>query len=297
MGKHAYLIMAHNDFETLKYLLSALDDDRNDIYLHVDKKTENVDFEQISSWVKKAGLYIAPRHKIFWGHISIVKCELLLLKMATAKEHYDYYHLLSGADFPLKSQDFIHEFFKDKCLQYVTYYHDGDDGREFLSKIKYYYPFMRWLGNKDLNGPGLEYKILRNLNYRFHIFLDYQKAKGFDRTRKHSDVVFVKGDQWFSITDDFARYILANKKKIINTYRFTDGPDEFFVPTLAYNSEYKSQIADEVIRKIDWNRGRPYEFVKDDLEELKEAQEFFARKISYAHQPELVKSLYEYINN
>ena len=86
VGKHAYLIMAHNDFETLKYLLSALDDDRNDIYLHVDKKTDNVDFEQISSRVKKAGLYIAPRHKIFWGHISIVRCELSLLQMAFSIE-------------------------------------------------------------------------------------------------------------------------------------------------------------------------------------------------------------------
>ena len=38
MKKHAYLIIAHNNFEQLKNLIHALDDTRNDIYVHIDKK-------------------------------------------------------------------------------------------------------------------------------------------------------------------------------------------------------------------------------------------------------------------
>lgn len=34
--KHAYLIIAHNEPDVLKTLLFMLDDERNDIYLHVD---------------------------------------------------------------------------------------------------------------------------------------------------------------------------------------------------------------------------------------------------------------------
>ncbi len=37
-NKHAYLIMAHDNFEQLKILLDLIDDYRNDIYLHIDKK-------------------------------------------------------------------------------------------------------------------------------------------------------------------------------------------------------------------------------------------------------------------
>ena len=37
-NRHAYLIMAHNQWELLAQLLATLDDERNDIYLHVDKK-------------------------------------------------------------------------------------------------------------------------------------------------------------------------------------------------------------------------------------------------------------------
>lgn len=36
MKKHAYLIIAHNDFEILENLIILLDDMRNDIYIHID---------------------------------------------------------------------------------------------------------------------------------------------------------------------------------------------------------------------------------------------------------------------
>ena len=37
--KHAFLIIAHNEYPVLEVLLSMLDDERNDIYLHIDKRT------------------------------------------------------------------------------------------------------------------------------------------------------------------------------------------------------------------------------------------------------------------
>lgn len=38
LGKHAYCIMAHGNWEQLQMLITALDDERNDIFLHIDKK-------------------------------------------------------------------------------------------------------------------------------------------------------------------------------------------------------------------------------------------------------------------
>lgn len=40
MDKHAYCIMAHGNWQQLQLLVNALDDVRNDIYLHVDRKAE-----------------------------------------------------------------------------------------------------------------------------------------------------------------------------------------------------------------------------------------------------------------
>ena len=109
MKKHAYLIMAHNEFDMLRRLLKELDDPRNDIYLHIDKKAKGFDFNILRNSVKHSQLILIPGMNIYWGTISQVKCELRLMQ-AAAKGQYHYYHLLSGSDFPLKSQDYIHEY-------------------------------------------------------------------------------------------------------------------------------------------------------------------------------------------
>ena len=41
-NRHAYLIMAHNEWELLNTLLSLIDDTRNDIFLHIDKKVKKM---------------------------------------------------------------------------------------------------------------------------------------------------------------------------------------------------------------------------------------------------------------
>ena len=49
------------------------------------------------------------RVPVNWGG-SQIRAELSLLKCAVKKK-YDYYHLVSGADLPIKTQDEIHQFF------------------------------------------------------------------------------------------------------------------------------------------------------------------------------------------
>lgn len=44
--KYAYLIMAHNEFYVLEKLIKLLDDNDSDIYIHIDKKVKNFDFEK-----------------------------------------------------------------------------------------------------------------------------------------------------------------------------------------------------------------------------------------------------------
>lgn len=67
-GRHAYLIIAHNQFSLLKKLLVALDDPRNDIFLHIDKKAK-YDKRQLVETVKKAHLYFTKSIKVTWGGV------------------------------------------------------------------------------------------------------------------------------------------------------------------------------------------------------------------------------------
>ena len=41
--KHAYLIIAHTNFDQLQKLVKMLDNDKNDIFIHVDKKAKTFD--------------------------------------------------------------------------------------------------------------------------------------------------------------------------------------------------------------------------------------------------------------
>ena len=124
MKRHAYLILAHTNFGQLRKLLELLDDPRNDIFVDVDAKAD-FNPESFDGACKASGLtFLDHRIKVSWGGVSIMRAELRLLKKATATAKYDYYHLISGMDLPIKSQDTIHDFF------------DAHSGREFLSLWK-----------------------------------------------------------------------------------------------------------------------------------------------------------------
>ena len=47
MGKHAYLVLAHNQKQLLFELLQEIDYLENDIFLHIDKKF-NIDLDDIN---------------------------------------------------------------------------------------------------------------------------------------------------------------------------------------------------------------------------------------------------------
>lgn len=58
--KHAYLVMAHKDDETLRTLLRTLDDPRNDIFIHMDAKNTGWDENRALASIDKAGSFSFP---------------------------------------------------------------------------------------------------------------------------------------------------------------------------------------------------------------------------------------------
>ena len=129
---HAYLIVAHSEFTILQRLVNSLDDERNDIYIHYDKKVKNVPV--IST--KKSKLFMCShRVDVRWGHVSMIKAEYVLLEEAYKKGVYLYYHIISGVHFPLKSQNFLHCFF-DSIYDNSVLMEMETTEEEYDSKIK-----------------------------------------------------------------------------------------------------------------------------------------------------------------
>ena len=66
MKKQAILIMYHNDYYILEKLLQQIDNEKFDIFLHVDKKTKNFNFEYVESWGKNIKTW-ANKDNMFYG--------------------------------------------------------------------------------------------------------------------------------------------------------------------------------------------------------------------------------------
>lgn len=141
MNKQAFLIMYHNDYYILERLLKQIDSKNFDIYLHVDKKVKNFDFEYTKKILKKSKIYFVKRINVKWSAYSQIKCELILLNEAT-KKHYSYYHLISGVDLLLKNSDDIYQFFKkNKGKEFVAYQNIDNVTEDQKDRIKYYHIF------------------------------------------------------------------------------------------------------------------------------------------------------------
>ncbi len=290
MNKHAYLIMAHNEFGLLKKLLHVLDDERNDIYLHIDAKVKEVPWKEFKDMVCRGNLFFVPRMNVHWGHLNFVKCELNLLKHAIKRE-YSYFHLISGVDFPLKTQDEIHDFLEQNEKDYIAYHTEMTYGDNFLYKVKYYFPLIYWVG-KGCDAPKTyKDKIIRKLGEWQYRLLQWQEKKGIDRTKKYKDMIFYKGCNWFTLTQETVKFLIKSEKRIYRMFSMTNAPDEIFLPTLIVNSPYAKNVVNSSFRHIDWVRGGPYEFQETDKDELEETKDFFVRKVSYERHPELVNWL------
>lgn len=285
--RHAYMIIAHDNYQQLRVLLQQLDDERNDIFLHIDKKSTTLSKEMFSGVVNKSSLYIIECPiSVFWGDYSIVQCELLMLETATAKGNYSYYHLLSGICMAIKSQDYIHDFFqKNAGKEFVSLYNEQLANRVRF-RYKYYFPYMRLLKNPKA-------KWTRALMAASSIT---QKVVGINRTRKNKTVVFGFGAQWFSITDRFARYVIGRKVWIETTFKHTFCADEVFLQTILLNSEFAENVytnssGDNSMRLIDWGRGRPYVFRENDISEIMSSPMLFARKLDLRVDPKIVEAI------
>lgn len=268
--RHAYLIMCHNNFMHLARLLQALDNEKNDIYVHVDKKAGDCPFEMLEKSVRKANLFWVKRRSVNWGGVSQIRTELFLLKQA-AETYHSYYHLLSGMDFPLKSQRYIHEFFSDhQGSEFINFDKKAIEEAEFIDRVRYYYFFQDMVGRNKGKIPALCYHMQK-------ILLSFQKNRNVDRTKKYSFALY-KGTNWFSITHELVIYLLQNRKIIKRLCRRSLCADEIFLQTLVMVSPYRNNIVNDSLRYIDWKRGNPYIFTEMDYEELRKTDKLFARK-------------------
>lgn len=290
---HAYLIIAHTDLYCLERLIKMLDDERNDIFLLIDKRSKI----KINFTTQKSRLYEVPRINIYWGDVSQVKAELHLMEFASKKGNYEYYHLLSGQDLPIKTQNYIHSFFDSlpKGANLVDFTKEKNREENIRNRTQYYTFFT---------------KKCRVKNIRIRKFYDMMRGYGWaiqrriNRHRKFPYSKMEKGANWFSLTEECVTFLLSRKKIILKYFSFMKCSDEVFIQTELYNNNYfRNTLINQnkefwgCFREIDWERGGPYIWRMNDFNQLMASKNLFARKFSSVKDKEIIDLIYSTVTN
>lgn len=292
--KHAYLIMAHNEPEILQRLILILDHPENDIYVHIDKKSDLKSFKLSPNLCVHSHLFIL-RHRIDvrWSGYSQIACEMKLLETAYNHGGYDYYHIMSGTTLPIKSMQFINTFFEQHKGTIFLGIDVGDIEQTIEERIKYRYFFI---DNKICSFNEMLKLHLNGLSIRLQKF--------FHITRTSSLPLKI-GANWCSITQECVYELLINKRWVDKTFRYGYCVDELYKQTVIWNSPLRENLysvgnsLEGCMYEIDWNRGNgcsPYTYsTESDIELLIKSDKLFARKFSSQHM-NVVKRLIESIH-
>lgn len=292
--KHAYGIVAFNNWPLLEKLITLLDDNRNDIYIHIDKNVNIDSIEHFQTFAKHSNVFFLERLDGSWGTPGLSDIQLEFYKAATKKETYQYYHLLSGVCLPLKTQNEIHEFF------------ETNSGKEFVQFVS--------------EPPVADYIYKRYSLY--HFFLRYVRVDGFFRKAflgvigekvstllqtilhvdRQSDIkdTLSYGSNWSSVTHELAIYAVAHMEEIKKRTRCTFAPDECVMQTLVYGSDFRHRLYSTEYndnyaanqRYIDWERGNPYIWRLKNYDELMNSGYLFARKFDIATDSDIINRIY-----
>lgn len=269
--KIAYCVLCHKHSLILEELVNQLSE--NDIYIHVDKKSNIDDFKGL----EEKATFIKERVNVRWGHYSTIEAIINLMK-ATMKQKYDYIFLLSGDCLPIKTSQEINEFLSE---------HNGNEfvgvmeqNKEDSKRIKYVYNDYSFKKDKSFS-EKIKFKIQNNLGL-------YKENNLYSKLPP-----LYKGCLWFTITQEFCKYVLEYVKEnpwYLEAFKNSYCADELFIQTIICNSPFKDNIyhlseGDNdnfmSLRYIDWSGPElPKILSVEDLKKIKRTDLLFARKFN-----------------
>jgi hypothetical protein len=298
--KKCYLITAYDQPAQLARLVTALQADQICFFIHIDKKFDIVPFRAALTGQKN--VKFIEQMKVNWMGYTQVASTLALMREA-AKERCDYYTILSHSDYPIKSNQYILDFFSRANTEFISFWKLADHP-VWLYKVRYYYAI----------------DIVPLMNYRQAFFprlywSTFYKLMRFMRFRRFpAGLEPYGGCGWWSLSHGCLSYVLDFVEKnpaFVRFYQYTHSPTEMFFQTIILNSEWAPRVQNYAayqewsrttsfadkdgggcmlsedsfnFRHIDWSPsrcddpGRPATLDDRDFEALRDSPNLFARK-------------------
>jgi hypothetical protein len=257
MVRIAYLVFAYKNPQVLRRAIGTLSSEDSAFFIHIDLKRSIDEF----SCIRGENVFFSQKRvPVYWGEFSGIDAILLLIRQALQRaEHYDYFVLLSGSEYPLRSSEYIRTFLAE------------NSGLEFMSLVKMPAPgkpisrinTLRFPSDKPLRRFAVRALAKLGLAQR-----DYRKYLGALEP--------YAGDTWWALSREACEYILRfmeSNRHVEKYFRNTFAPEESFLHTVMGNSPLRRRIRRNMVYE-DWSaRGAHPGMITEAQIRLFEAQE------------------------
>lgn len=281
------IITAYHKFDQLNSLIHILSS-KFEVYVHIDRKAD-------ASWkqVLKADehVHVYSKFSINWGGSTHLKAIVWLMKEALSNENIDYFHIISGDDWPVRSLEEIYNHFEKngEIALLTTKMSDmTDEWYKMSAKWQKYYSFL------DI----FDYKELKQKIF-IKAFVKFQQLVGVDRFKK-LDIELAQGLVWGGIPRDAFEYCMTyihDNPEFWEFMTYGHASEEFFFQTIFANSDiYKKRISNQNYRYMNWNRKNgSYPGILDvnDYDAIINGEYFFARKVDLNISKKLLSKITE----
>ncbi len=263
----AYLILAHKNPGQLRRLVKAIMDTHVYVFVHVDRKSCMGEFKGKLDGLPNV-IFCNQQKQVSWGGFGMIEATLELIDtMYSCEVQPDYVHLMSGQDFPLRSNAEMLLFFSE------------NKGGNFLEA-------------HTIPSPRLYESGLSRIRFKWFIEDEgYHKAAQLVEIQKQrnmvrpyfEDIQPYNGSQWWSLTGECVQWIYETCRpgyRLYDFYKYTFVPDEMLFQTMLKNSGWNDTIVDDNLRNINWDEGPEYPKIwrNEDFERLIRSGKLFARK-------------------
>lgn len=276
--RQAILITAYKDIPHLKRIVDYFDSDF-ELFIHIDKKCR----EDYVSLRKMSHVHLFDRYRIAWGDVNHLKAILLLMHESYKNTDLEYFHLITGSDYPALPltdfKSFCEHHKHDNFVEHFPLPHP-DWGKEGgMDRIRYYWIQPSYRGKHG----RFVYK-----------FIKLQRILGIDRDFKFFNGKLYGGGTYWSVSREAVGQTLNYMDRhpdYLRRFRMTSIAEEICLPSLwagigmPMHNDYK--------RYIDWgpDGGNPQILTEQDYDNIINSGALFARKMVSGASDKLIELL------
>lgn len=284
MKKIAYLILCHKNAKQIIRFIESLADSYADVYVHVDKKNDELyNVLQISFDMHSNVRILKERVAVSWGNFSQIQAILALIRnMLRAKIDYSYVSLVSGQDLLLKPHIQFYEFLNS---HYPIEFVEIERRPEFDARINTF----------QINSGNCKRSWIRFINYCFRYMYD----KCHIGIRKFKPEEIYKGGEWWTLTRDCLLKVIDyidDNPAFVKKFRYTLCSDEHFMQMLIVKVGLLERAQNNNLRYIDWKncKDNPRVLLMEDLPRIWASSDFIGRKFDMDEDSVVIDKLLKY---